>query len=335
MSTKYFIDSENVGDNWVSLLDTVAATDEILVFYTANSPHMNYKNLIALKNSAQSVTFIECCEGSNALDFQLCTELGFRVNGIGDDEFIIVTNDTGYDAVVKYWNKRDISVKRITGKACTKSHQVTIRKERNLSDEANESVPAENNSVKGKNRRNRVQKENNPKDNSQKDNTQKDSSPVENSARESALKENSPRENSSKDVSSQDNIPTEAKEILFIIGRDQLQPLHESLHQIFGENGKTYYNTFKSNAYYNTYIANHEKMSLAEKYQSYCSIVFVISKSEVTMPVDFPSFVTTTWKKKKNLNSFRSSLMSQYGKETGEKCYSLIKAHVKILDKIK
>lgn len=346
MSTKYFIDSENVGDNWVSLLDTVSAEDEILVFYTANSPHMNYKNLIALKNSAQSVTFIECCEGSNALDFQLCTELGFRVNDIGDSEFIIVTNDTGYDAVVKYWNKRDIPVRRITGKACAKGHQITTKKDRPLTDE--EIVTAlsfDSSPEKKNNRRNKTAKDNSAKttstkdnsskDNSSKDNLSKDTLLSENPPKENPSKENSSKENTSKDNSSKDNIPQEAKEILFIIGRDKLQPLHESLHQIFGESGKTYYNIFKSNASYNTYISNHKKMSLQEKYQSYCQIVFVGSNTGVTMPEDFSSFVTSTWKKKKNLNSFRSSLMSQYGKETGEKCYSVIKAHVKILDKIK
>lgn len=49
MSKKYFIDSENVGDNWVDLLDTTAEEDEILVFYTEKSPNMNYNNLIKLK----------------------------------------------------------------------------------------------------------------------------------------------------------------------------------------------------------------------------------------------------------------------------------------------
>ncbi|MCR5404398.1 MAG: hypothetical protein K6E91_11360 [Butyrivibrio sp.] len=339
MSTKYFIDSENVGDNWVSLLDTVSAEDEILVFYTANSPHMNYKNLIALKNSAQSVTFIECFEGSNALDFQLCTELGFQVNDIGDSEFIIVTNDTGYDAVVKYWNKRNVPVKRITGKACVKGHQITNKKEKTASEEEVTSLPAENVPDKKNTRKNRTSKDNSSKDNSSKDNSTKDNSSKDNSLKDNTPKDSLPRDNakegSSKDIISKDSIPDEAKEILFIIGRDQLQPLHESLHQIFGENGKTYYNIFKSNSAYNTFIANHAKMSLGEKYQSYCQIVFAVTGNTVAMPEDFPSFVTSTWRKKKNLNSFRSSLMSHYGKETGEKCYSLIKAHVKILDKIK
>lgn len=280
MSKKYFIDSENVGDNWISLLDTVAKEDEILVFYTAKSPHMNYKNLITLKNSPKDVTFIECCEGNNALDFQLCTELGYRVHDIGDDEFIIVTNDTGYDAVVKYWKERDIALRRIPGKACMQKQHSTNK----------QSIPI-------------------TKD------TEEVTSAPENIA--------------------DDNIPEDATEILYILGRDQLQPLHESLQQIYGKQGSTYYNAFKSNATYNTFIANHKKKSLADKQKSYCQIVFTHAKSKVAMPSDFPKFVAETWKKKKNLNSFRSSLQTKYGKESSEKYYALIKAHIKILDKIK
>ena len=280
MRKKYFIDSENVGDNWISLLETVAEEDEILVFYTANSPHMNYKNLITLKNSPKDVTFIECCEGSNALDFQLCTELGYRVHEIGDFEFIIVSNDTGYDAVVKYWKKRKIALKRLTGKDCTQKQQSTTKQKVSTSDAKED----------------------------------KASAPTE---------------------LSNDNIPKEAKEILYILGRDQLQPLHESLQQIYGKQGSVYYNAFKSNAAYNTFIANHKNMSLADKHKTYCQIVFAHAKNKVAMPSDFPKFVTETWKKKKNLNSFRASLQTKYGKEKSEKYYSLIKAHVKILDIIK
>ena len=280
MSKKYFIDSENVGDNWISLLDTVAEEDEILVFYTAKSPHMNYKNLITLKQSPKDVTFVECCEGNNALDFQLCTELGYQVHDINDEEFIIVTNDTGYDAVVKYWKDRGIPIKRITGKACIQKQQSSVKKD--------ESDPIDIETVLPE--------------------------PVE---------------------IPDAGIPDEAKEILYILGRDQLQPLHESLQQIYGKQGSTYYNAFKSNAAYNNFIANHKKKSLAEKQKSYCQIVFAHAKSKTAMPSDFPKFVTETWKKKKNLNSFRSSLQNKYGKETSEKYYALIKAHIKILDKIK
>ncbi len=123
MSKKYFIDSENVGDSWIDLLDTASEEDEILVFYTEKSPNMKYNNLIKLKQAPRDVTFMECCAGSNALDFQLSTELGYQVHDIGDTEFIIVSNDTGYDAVVTYWRERRIRIKRILGKTCSHIQQ--------------------------------------------------------------------------------------------------------------------------------------------------------------------------------------------------------------------
>ena len=112
----YLIDSENVGDFWIPLLDLPAETAELIVFYTKNSPHMSYESLIKLKESDRKVTFIKCYEGTNALDFQLCSELGFLIALNKDDDFIIVTNDTGYDAAVKYWRRKEYSVKRIAGK---------------------------------------------------------------------------------------------------------------------------------------------------------------------------------------------------------------------------
>lgn len=118
MTVQYLIDSENVGDFWISLLELPGEQTELIVFYTRNSPHMSYESLIKLKESDRTVTFIKCYEGTNALDFQLVTELGYRISKNESDRFVIVTNDTGFDAAVKYWRRSKKSVKRITGKEC-------------------------------------------------------------------------------------------------------------------------------------------------------------------------------------------------------------------------
>lgn len=118
MTVQYLIDSENVGDFWIPLLDLPGEKMELVVFYTRNSPHMSYDSLIKLKESDRKVTFIKCYEGTNALDFQLVSELGYRICDNEDGRFVIVTNDTGFDAAVKYWRRRKKTVKRITGKEC-------------------------------------------------------------------------------------------------------------------------------------------------------------------------------------------------------------------------
>ncbi len=90
----------------------------------------------------------------------------------------------------------------------------------------------------------------------------------------------------------------------------------------------------KSGSAYSNFLSKHEHMTTEEKQVAYCRLIFETAEPKADMPEDFPQFVTDTWKKKKNLNSFRAALQSKYGKENIEKYYGLIKAHVKILDRI-
>ena len=118
MNKIYLIDSENVNDAWVNLLPGLEPEDRIIVFYTAKSPHMCYQNLITLIQNKKEIQFIECFEGNNALDFQLVSHLGFLLRDMPDFEYRIVTNDTGFDAIVKYWKKKDYHIMRMKGKEC-------------------------------------------------------------------------------------------------------------------------------------------------------------------------------------------------------------------------
>ncbi len=306
MSKTYFIDSENVGDNWIALLSVVSKEeDELLVFYTAKSPHMNYKNVILLKQSDIEVTFIECCEGNNALDFQLCTELGFRIPTLNNDgEFIIVSNDTGFDAVVRYWRKREKSVKRIPGKACA-----------SLSRCIPPSVP-ENTALT-------------PVDNT----ISKDSNICLSESSNSYLLD---KINEADKIQEEITIDDNAKEILFLIGRNNLQQLHEALKQLYGpQKGKFIYDSFKTDTSYDTFSEQHKSMDLLEKWQSYCTIVFSSATPAEKSPKDFSKFLIQSWTQKQNLNSLKASLQQKYGKEKGQRYYSLFKVHIKILANIK
>ena len=119
MPTVYLVDSENVNDVWIRLVPEMDAKDEILVFYTEKSPHMSYEKVIELtKLSDRPIRWIKCVEGNNALDFQLVTELGARVAMQPGHAFVIVSNDNGFDAVVKYWTQREISVRRMKSTEC-------------------------------------------------------------------------------------------------------------------------------------------------------------------------------------------------------------------------
>ena len=52
-------------------------------------------------------------EGSNGLDFQLVSYLGYELHADCSKEMVIVSKDTGFDAVVHFWQERGMNVKRL------------------------------------------------------------------------------------------------------------------------------------------------------------------------------------------------------------------------------
>ena len=113
MLKTYLVDSENVGESWIDLLNSNNEEGRFLIFYTRNSPRIDYEHLISLINASNALEFIPCYEGSNALDFQLVSYLGYLLCSEQETEMIIVSNDTGFDAVVKFWSERGRDVKRL------------------------------------------------------------------------------------------------------------------------------------------------------------------------------------------------------------------------------
>ena len=123
MKRIYLVDSENVGDIWVPLLVASQPDEEVIVFYTQKSPHMNYENVRLLKETEKEAEFIKCFEGSNALDFQLVTQLGYMLCENQENCYVIVSNDTGFYAAVRYWKQRNMPVQRISGKELSRRLQ--------------------------------------------------------------------------------------------------------------------------------------------------------------------------------------------------------------------
>ncbi len=110
----YLVDTENIGSSWKELLPKKGSKDMLVLFYTEYSPGISYTDLDLIRQYPSSFELIECYPGKNGLDFQLVTYLGYLIKSAPKTDYIIVTNDTGYDAVVKFWTSRDMSVKRQT-----------------------------------------------------------------------------------------------------------------------------------------------------------------------------------------------------------------------------
>ncbi len=143
----YLIDSENVNDNWLMLLEFVEPDDEIIVFYTKNSPHMSYSSVIKLIQYDRPIKFEECHEGNNGLDFQLVSYLGYLMKTDTDknSEFIIMSNDTGFDAAVSFWKDRNFPVNRINVNYC--KSMLKKQPESTSSTQVEDAIPAEVNTL--------------------------------------------------------------------------------------------------------------------------------------------------------------------------------------------
>ncbi len=110
----YLVDTENIGSAWKELLPIKSSKDLLILFYTENSPGISYTDLDFIRLYPSSFDMILCNPGKNGLDFQLVSYLGYLIRSAPKTEYIIVSNDTGYDAVVKFWNGREMTVKRQT-----------------------------------------------------------------------------------------------------------------------------------------------------------------------------------------------------------------------------
>lgn len=119
----YLVDTENVGSVWVDLIPTLGKQDCLLLFYTVNSSGISYEDLLKLAGQEEKYQMIQCFTGRNGLDFQLVSYLGYLIKSNAKAEFVIVSNDVGYDAVVRFWNEKDISVSRVKASVLHRSLQ--------------------------------------------------------------------------------------------------------------------------------------------------------------------------------------------------------------------
>lgn len=110
----YLIDTENIGIAWKDILPIKNSIDQILLFYTENSPYISYADLLAILQYPNSFEMIKCNTGKNGLDFQLVSYLGYLLKTASKSNYIIVSNDTGFDSVAKFWQDRGLSVIRKT-----------------------------------------------------------------------------------------------------------------------------------------------------------------------------------------------------------------------------
>lgn len=110
--TYYLVDTENVAQRWIRTVADAAPGDTFLLFYSHNVGTVNMSAFGPGCLRGIRFEFIGCAVGSNAIDFQICTELGRLTALHQGDSFCILSGDGGFDAVVRYWRDRNVDVRR-------------------------------------------------------------------------------------------------------------------------------------------------------------------------------------------------------------------------------
>lgn len=111
----FLIDYENVKNAGMHGSEHLLQSDHVILFYSDSSHTMEMRHL---ENIQKNDCYFEVCKlvkvGKNALDFYIATKLG-EIFGTGvKDNVIIVSRDTGFQAVKDYWAKCSTPSRNIT-----------------------------------------------------------------------------------------------------------------------------------------------------------------------------------------------------------------------------
>lgn len=377
----FLVDSENVNDNWLMLFDMADEDDEIIVFYTKKSPHMSYMSVIRLmENNKINIRFEESYEGTNALDFQLVSYMGYLMGGgvacsenecdaasaeTGADEYIIMSNDTGYDPAVRFWKDKGYAVRRFNVNFCKQA----VQRRKNIkyqvvadipSKEDTANINTDNDAITAKSYNLNELIDGNHSSYTDSEplsdelSTNEDLPSIDKLITNDDLPftdEQTPNNNSNKNEAaeakaSMDSIDTsdisevsaasedfdhfEVDSFLNCMGKDNLLKLHETLVHVYGmKQGQIIYKTIKDKSYSFT----PEKLTRKKKVERFTGIIF--AHSDINDPGNFVDFLEKNKNKTKNLNGIRSAITKSYGETDGLKYYSLFKPYFKIISALK
>lgn len=385
----FLVDSENVNDNWLMLFDMADEDDEIVVFYTKKSPHMSYMSVIRLmENNKINIRFEESYEGTNALDFQLVSYMGYLMGCAGSfsenkcdaasaescaDEYIIMSNDTGYDPAVRFWKDKGFAVRRFNVNFCKQAvqrrknikYQVVAdipSKEDNVNTNINTDTDTDTDAITAKSYNLNELIDGNHS-------SYTDSEPL---GDELATNDDLP---ASDELTTNDDLPANDKLITNddlpftdeqhpdngLPFKDAVSPVlksektasedfdHFEVDSFLNCMGKDnllklhetlvhVYGMKQGQTIYKTikdksYSYTPEKLTRKKKVERFTGIIF--AHSDIDDPGDFVDFLEKNRNKTKNLNGIRSAITKSYGETDGLKYYSLFKPYFKIISALK
>ena len=99
----FLVDFENVKSDGLRCVDLLDSGDQVITFFSKNAESMSmdtYFNLIHSKASFYAVRLDRT--GSNALDFQLVSYLGYLMGTAVDQDVFVISKDHGFHSAVSF-----------------------------------------------------------------------------------------------------------------------------------------------------------------------------------------------------------------------------------------
>ena len=137
----YLIDYENVHAGGLAGVEDCTIEDEIILLYGNNTSTISMELHIQIANSKAKVQYHKIERtGKNYLDFQLSTIAGYLVGTTRQSEFVIVSKDSGFDAVLDFWNLQKMADRQLH---FVRREAIAQQKEANVQpDEKKENIKA-------------------------------------------------------------------------------------------------------------------------------------------------------------------------------------------------
>ena len=107
----YMIDYENVKTGGLNGISRLTEADRVIIFYSENANRITFDLHKRLMECKASIEYREVLVGGhNALDFQLVTYLGFLIAQDKEGQYLIISNDRGFEYVVNFWRKDGLAI---------------------------------------------------------------------------------------------------------------------------------------------------------------------------------------------------------------------------------
>lgn len=110
----YLIDYENVHFAGWEGIDKLTEEDQVVLFYSDNASTIPMEISIKVARSKAELQYIHVDRmAKNYLDFQLAALAGYMVATSHQTEFVIVSKDTGFEAILDFWNKQEFLKEKV------------------------------------------------------------------------------------------------------------------------------------------------------------------------------------------------------------------------------